>query len=67
MHDGRIALAGLVALHAAAFEHEERAALVLQDIALLGEDGCPLLRLALIVDEDAEQLPVRLAARGYGG
>ena len=46
-----------MALDAAALQHEECAALVLEDVALLGEDADALLRVALIVDQDAEQLP----------
>ena len=57
-HDRGIALASLVPLHGAVLKHEEQAALVLYDVALLGEDACSLLRVALVVDEDPEQLSV---------
>ena len=46
-------------LHAAAFEHEIDAAVVLEDLALLGENRHAVLGIALVVDEDAEQLAVR--------
>jgi hypothetical protein len=59
-HDGGIALADFVPLHAAVLEHEEGAAIVLQDISVLGEEGHALLRLALVVHEDSEHVPVRL-------
>src|SRR5262249_15003249 len=48
---------GLVALHAAILQHEKYAAPVLYDVALLGQDGRSLFRVALVVYEDAEQLP----------
>jgi hypothetical protein len=57
-HDRGIALAGLVPLHGAILQHEEQAALVLYDIALLGENAGTLFRVALIVDEDPHQLSV---------
>src|SRR5262249_3267399 len=55
-HERRIALSGLMALHTAVLQHEKYAAPVLYDVALLGQDGRSLLRVALVVDEDAEQL-----------
>ena len=54
-----IALAGFVSLHAAVLQHEEYSALVLHDVALLGDDGGALLCVALVIDEDPQQLPVR--------
>ena len=44
MHDGRIALLGLVALDAAVLQDQEGAVLVLQDLAVFGEDGDAFLR-----------------------
>ena len=38
-----------------------------EDLALLGEDGDALLRVAPVVDEDAEQLPVRAALADVEG
>src|SRR5262245_35644241 len=60
-HDGGIALVDLAALNAPALEHEERAAVVFQDIAALGEEGGALLGVTAIVDKDAHQLAVRPA------
>ena len=44
--------------HAAAFQHEKGAALILHDGALLGEEGRALFRAAAIVDEHAQQRDV---------
>ena len=57
-HQRRIALPGLMTLHAAVLQHEKGAALVFHDLALLGQNGRPLLGVALVVDQDAEQLSV---------
>ena len=46
-------------LNAAAFQHQERAVVVLHDLALLGEIGGVLVGIAAIVDEDADQQAVR--------
>ena len=50
---------GFEPLDAAAFEHQERAVVVLHDLALLGEIGGVLLGIAPVVDENADQEAVR--------
>ena len=60
-HDARIALAGFEPLDAAAFEHQERALVVLHDLALLGEIGGMFIGIAAVVDENADQETVRPA------
>ena len=50
-----LALDDFQPMHAAGLEHEEGAALVLHDRALLGQEGRALLRIAPVVDEHAEQ------------
>ena len=55
-----LALRGFEPLHAAGLKHEEGAAIVADDGALLGEEGRALLRVAAVIDEHAEQHAVRL-------
>ena len=48
----------LQALDAAVDQHQEGAASRLDDLAVFGERGDALVRVAAVVDEDAEQLAV---------
>ena len=60
-HDqGRIAPACLEALQVAVFQDQERAIVVLQDCAALGDDRDTLLRIAPVVDENSDQQPLGL-------
>ena len=57
-------IAGLLALHAAVRQQQEGAVAPAgagtgADVTLLGQERHPFLRVALIVDEDAQQLPIR--------
>src|SRR5262249_18139283 len=55
-HERRVALAGVMALHAAVLQHQEYTAVVFYDVAFLGQDGRALLRITLVIDEDPHQL-----------
>ncbi len=52
-HQRRIALAGLEALEIAVLEDQERAAVVLHDRSMVGDDADAFLGIAAVVDEDA--------------
>ncbi len=54
-HNARVAFVRLGSLDAAAFHHQKRTLLILHDLALLGEVGGMLFRIAGVVDENAEQ------------
>ena len=60
-HQRRIALADLEAFEIAVLENQERAAVVLQHRAVVGDDADALLGIAAIVDEDAGEQAARLA------
>ena len=66
-HDTRIALADFEPLDAAAFEYQERAVVVFDDLALLREVGGAFVRIAAVVDEYADEKAVGLAVGDMEG
>src|SRR5215212_2080314 len=59
--NGGIRAAALHALHAAVDQHEECSAAGFDDLAIFGERGRPLVRIASVIDKNPEQLPVAAA------
>src|SRR5207244_4206899 len=57
-YQGGIAFAALMSLDVSVLHDEEGAAFILYDLALLRDQSDPLLRVALIVDQDALQLSI---------
>ena len=66
-HDAWIALAGFEALNTAPFEYEERAVVVFDDLALLGEICGMLVGVAPIIDEYADKKTIRPSVRNVEG
>ena len=60
-HHRGVAFIRLLPLHQAVLQDEETRAIAVDQFALLREQGHPLLRIALIVDHDAQQITVRPA------
>jgi len=59
LDDIGISVSDLLSLHAAVREQKVGAGIPGYDVALLGEERHPFLRIAFIIDENAEQLSVR--------
>ncbi len=54
-------LAVFEALEIAVFENQKRAAIVFQDRSMVGDDADAFLRIAAVIDEDADQQAARAA------